>query len=416
MAKRSRRTARPRVSREKVRENARQGAGGTSWFDLPEGIEQFTPDKAGSILIDVLPYEVKSQQHPDNVEAGVLWWKYPFLVHHGVGATNQSLVCPTSIGKPCPICQEKAKLAKNRDENEEQIKALNPQKYVAYNIVDPDDADKVVVLVLSRGKFAVPLEKELDEGEEGILYFWDVTEEGKTLKVRFSDATFAGHKYIEATRIDFRDRAAMDEDEVLAKVACLDEIFNVMPYDKLKAVFLELGPEEADDEGAERIAIESAPWRAKKTKPAPEPEPDEDDEELEEDEEDLEDEEHDEDEEDAGAGEEEEDDLPEEDEEEDEEDSEDVDDDDEEDDSEDVDDEEAPPPPKKSKTTKAPPKSKKAPAAKAGKGHKCPAGGTFGTDIDKFDECEECEIWAECEEENAYDSAQKTAKSKKAKK
>ena len=43
-------------------------------------------------------------------------------------------------------------------------------------------------------------------------------------------------------------------------------------------------------------------------------------------------------------------------------------------------------------TTQANQKSKKG---------KCPAGGTFGKDLDKFEgECEDCPLWEECEEAN----------------
>ena len=68
------------------------------------------------------------------------------------------------------------------------------------------------------------------------LAFYDV-KGGQTLKVRFSDATFSGQKYLEATRFDFSDRDDMDEDEVLAKTVCLEEALIVLPYEKIKDMF-----------------------------------------------------------------------------------------------------------------------------------------------------------------------------------
>ncbi len=402
---------RRRVSREDVRKNAKD-AGGSSkrWFELPEGVREWTPDKAGSVLMDVLPYEVTAAQHPDKVEKGVLWYKRPFAVHHNVGPANESVVCPASVGKHCPMCEERKRLAKNWDENEEQIKALNAQRFVAFNIKDPDDEDKVAVFAVSRGKFAVALEKELQEGDEDILNFYDVTDEGKTLKVRFSDATFEGRKYLQATRIDFRDRPAMDEDEVLGKTVCLDDMFVVMDYDKLKALFLQV------DEDEETSVKKD---KGKKGKPAPVDDDDEEEEEEEDDEPEEEDDDEEEEEEDKppmkkGKGkpapvEEDEEDEDDDDEEEDDEeggeeddDEEDEDDDeeagDDEDEEEDEDEDEEPPAKSKGKKGKSKP-AKEEPKGKKGKAPKCPVkGGTFGKDVDKYKECDKCEHWDACED------------------
>lgn len=247
MAKRKRK----RVSREKVKENAAQGSrGGSDWFDLPEGVGRWSPDKAGRYNLDILPYEVQSKQHPDDIEPECLWYKYPFQVHHGLGAASNSLVCPRSINLPCPVCEERDKLYKeDSDKYEDVIKDLRPQKFVAYNILDPEDSDKVCVFTMSRGKFAKTLENELkDPDNEEHLAFFDVNKDGRTMRVRFSDAAFEGRKYIECTKIDFRHREEMDEDEILDKVVCLEKVLIVPPYDKLKAIFLQEEPEEEPED------------------------------------------------------------------------------------------------------------------------------------------------------------------------
>lgn len=245
---------RRRVSREHVRQNAQQGAQTVTWFDLPEGVDIWKPDKAKRVNIDIIPYEVKDKDHPDKVEAGVLWYKYPFQVHHGVGLSSDSIVCPISVHQRCPICEERARLAKDWDENEEQIRAISPQKYVAYNVLNPEDSDKVAIFAISRGKFAAPLELELDEGDDEILNFYDVTKEGKTLRVRFSKESYQGRPYLQATKIDFEDRDEMDEDDILGKTVCLDTMFSVLPYEKIKSMFLQEGgdEEEPDEESSPR--------------------------------------------------------------------------------------------------------------------------------------------------------------------
>lgn len=239
-----------RVSRDRVRDNAKKGpGGGSNWFKLPDHVRQYAPEKKVTLDMNFYPYIVSSDKHPDDVKPGELWFKYPFKVHHGIGPNNMSIVCPTTIGKPCPLCEEKVRLSKNYDENKVAIKVVKPQSYVAYNIEDPDDKDAVAVFAMSWGKFAKPLEKELKENDE-VLDFYDVTDQGKTLTVRFTDEEFTGDDgkksdFLQATRIDFVDREALDEQEILGKVVCLDEMFVVLEYNKIEELWK--GDEDASD-------------------------------------------------------------------------------------------------------------------------------------------------------------------------
>jgi hypothetical protein len=412
------------VSSEDVRRNAKAGAGGgQNWLKLPDGTRQWAPEASGRVLINILPYEVTSENHPDGIDAGKLWYKYPFAVHHSVGANNISIVCPGSIGQACPICQEKQRL-KGKDVDEDTLKSLNPQRYVAYNMVDPDDEDKIAVLVMSRGKFAVALESEIDEGEDEILGFYHVDKSGKTLKVRFSDAEFMGKKYLEATRIDFIDREAMDEDEILKKVVNLDEMLVVLPFDKIKSLFLQTEEEEDEDEDEPK---------KKSSKPAKD--------------EDKDDDEDDEDEKPSKKSKSDEDDDEDEDDEDDKPKkkatvvlSKDKKKSKDEDDDEDEDDEEKPKSKKKDEDEDEPKKKSKSddddedededePKKKSKsddddedededepKSKKCPTkGGTFGKDVDKYDACDDCPLWDACEEAHKEMKKSKDEPKKKSK-
>ena len=271
---------RKRISKEKVRENAEKGSqGGSDWFQLKEGVTRWSPEDAGKYAIDFVPYEVKSKNHPDDVEQGCLWYKLPFAVHHGVGANNFSVVCPQSAGKLCPICEEKNRVVKEDAEgNEEQIKQLSTQKFIAYNILNPEDASKTSLFIMSRGKFATKLEEELkDPDNEENLAFFDVNKDGRTLRVRFSEEKFNGKKFLQATKIDFRPREEMDEDEILDKVICLDEALIILPYDKLKSMFFQ---ETEEEDGDDKEDKEEKP----KSKPKEDEEDDEDEDEDDEDE------------------------------------------------------------------------------------------------------------------------------------
>jgi hypothetical protein len=249
MARNKNKSKRKRLDKDEVRrKSAPVAGGGGDWFNLPKGIESWVPEKKGKYNIDILPYETTDENHPSDVAPGTVWYQRAFKVHHGVGADSKSIICPGSIGMKCPICEEQARLSKDYDENEDVIKTLRPQRYVAFNILDPEDSDNVCLFAMSVGKFYNLLEQELAEAEDDdIANFFDVTDDGRTLKVRFSDASYSGRKYLEATKIEFKSRDAMDEDEIFGKVANLDEIFVVMDYDKVKDLFEQVDDDDTGD-------------------------------------------------------------------------------------------------------------------------------------------------------------------------
>ncbi len=262
------RKKRQRMSSEDIKKKSVQKQGGVeSWFRLPDGVRVWTPTKKGVYKLDFLPYEVTTENHPNEIAPGIVWKQYPFKVHHSVGPDKKSFICPTTIGKKCPICEEIARLSKDYDANEDIIKTLRPQRYMAYNIVDPDDEEKVAILAMSVGKFSNLLDKELEESDEDIANFFDVTEDGRTVRVRFSDAEYGGRQYLEATKIDFLEREAMDEDEIFNKTVNLDEIFVVPDYEKLASLFQQ--DDDGDDDEDDEVPVKKSKEKPvqKKAKP-----------------------------------------------------------------------------------------------------------------------------------------------------
>jgi hypothetical protein len=283
---------RKRMSKGHTKDNAaRGGGGGNNWFNLPDGVNDWHPEEAGSYMIDVVPYEVTDNDHPDRAEPGALWYKRRFFVHHGVGSNEESVVCPRSVGKPCPICEERQKLEK-KGADEETLRELKPQQFVAFNVLNPEDAEQVSVFTMSYGKFAKPLLKELEEDDGEFGYFYQAEDGGHTIKARFSDASFGGRKYIECTRIDFRPRDDMDEDEILEQTVNLDEFLIVKDYEKLRSMLLQMEADEQDEDEDEDEdeQEEEAPNKRGRGRPKKDPEPEPEDEDDDEDEDDEDDE------------------------------------------------------------------------------------------------------------------------------
>lgn len=346
------------------------------YLKLPKDVRVFQPE-AGRIQLDILPYIVTDEKHPDrNVEMeiaipGELWYKRPFKVHRNIGAENDTVVCLTSFSQRCPVCEY---LAKRRKEGAdlEEIKALRPSQRNLYCVIPigvKGADEKPHVWDVSQYLFQNLLNEELEEDSDNAV-FPDL-EEGLTLRIRFEEQQLGKNRFNEAKRIDFEKRDEIYDDSILEGIPNLDEMLARLTYEELDAKFLEIegvtGVEETsaveNTEVRKRKKIESSipaeapimrrrkaksepeseededetdvigkgetrpPVRRRKTKPEPEPEPEDDDDEIYEDE-------------------------PE-------------------------------------------PASKGTPAD----GDRCPHGHRFGVDCEKFDDCDVCEIWDECIDE-----------------
>lgn len=405
--------------KDRFKKRAKEGAQKGFSVSLPENVKRFSPKK-GTYKLDVIPYTVSAKKHPDGVAAGELWCRRPFLIHYGIGVDNKPQVCPRTIGKPCPICEYYERERKRPGADEDALKEIRAKARELYNVIDLDNEDDgIQVLEMSYHLFGKLLENEINEADDDEVAGFAELKGGKTLKVRFSESSMGTNKFLEATRIDFLDRDDYKK-SILDDVVDLDTVFNILPYEELEAVFLE-------DEGAGMAGDDDdddKPKSKSKKKSYKDDDDDDDDEKpksrraskKEEPEEDDDDEapksrraskkaepEDDDDNEKPKSRRSAKKAQPEDDDDEDEKPkrkatskkSEPEDDDDEE-----------PKAKSKSKAKKKPEpdddEDEDEPKAKKGKGGKsaggeCPlSNGTFGKDFNKFDECDDCEVWSEC--------------------
>lgn len=243
--------------RGKVAANAQKttSSGNTvGYLRLPKGVSLFTPEAEMRVKLDFLPYIVTDKNHPDrdsDIELaieGSQWYRRPFKLHRGIGVNKESIICPTSFGKKCPICEYKTKRGKEGAEIEE-LKALKASLRNLY-IVIPLDSKKHEpvphIFDISDFLFQEQLAKELKENEEYEV-FPSLTE-GLTLKVRFIPGTFATkNPYPQADRIDFLERDEQYDDSMLNKVPNLDEVLICLSYDAINNKFFELEDETQEE-------------------------------------------------------------------------------------------------------------------------------------------------------------------------
>lgn len=223
------------------------------YLSLPKGVNIFTPPTSGKIHLDIIPYLVTDEKHMDRNDKsevalpGELWYKKPYMVHRGVGPNNDSFVCLGTLGKPCPICEFRAK-RKMEGADEEEIKALKPSKRNLYVVVPIDVKDyeeKPHIFDISQYLFQDKLNNELEENQDADI-FPDL-DEGLTLRIRFTEESFGKNKYGEVSRIDFLDRQTQYGEDFLDQVPNLDEVLTILSYKELQAKFLETSAEEEED-------------------------------------------------------------------------------------------------------------------------------------------------------------------------
>jgi len=226
-------------------ENAEMRSSGANYgyLKLPEGVRVFNPEIETVAVIDILPYEVTDKNHMDKIEVDTVWYKKPFKIHREVGVENDSVVCPTTFGKPCPICEHQATLREDGDTNEETLKKLNAKyrslyvvKVRSYDGKKKFDKKEYHLFDFSDHLFQRIFETQLKRKEAFADFF--LPDSGKSLEITFDKKSFGeGKPFPIATRIDFVDRKKQYKEDVIDEIPNLDEVLTLLPYEELEAKF-----------------------------------------------------------------------------------------------------------------------------------------------------------------------------------
>jgi len=364
MKKRSRRLWREAAKRARERAVRRQSGYRQTAYTVPEGARLFRPREGGVKRIDVIPF-VAGKGNP-YAEEGAITFERTFWVHRNVGPDQAQYVCPAkSAGKRCPICEYRRKLMDDPAADEQMIKDLKPQERQLFNVIDVDEPDKgIQIWDVSYWCFGKQLDGEIKtqaedpEAEEDYSMFFSLTD-GYTLRVAIEEASAGSFSYFKTATIQFRKRRKPYPEDLLDEAHCLDDLIIVLPYEKLKAIFLQLPEAETEVENPVGEDDE-APFEVDEADAVADEPVDEDEE----------------------ADEVVADDEPE------------------------GEEDEAEVPPKGrsaaaksfARTSGGGSSKSRSKKPSSEKGPKCPAGGRFGVDTDTLKECADCELWDECDD------------------
>jgi len=217
------------------------------YLRLPKDVSVFSPEPGKRSKFDIIPYEVKTTMHPDRnprtgrATPGTLWYKYSFFIHRGIGGGDgETVVCPSTIGKPCPVCNARSKRIKE-GANKKETDSLKASKRVLYNVIPREHSkfkEQMHLLDISYYNLQNMIDNDIDENPK--LGIFPDLEEGRTLNVRFASKTIGkSEPYAQADRIDYDEREPIDE-SIIDETACLEEVLNILSYEELEAKFLEM--------------------------------------------------------------------------------------------------------------------------------------------------------------------------------
>ena len=219
-----------------------------NWYTLKEGRN----------YLDILPYEVSSDNHPDGIPIGEDDYKLEVWQHSNIGVNDEKVLClKKTYGKKCPICEAQQELMDaGKEWDSKEIKALRPKLRCYYNVIDvSEDAetDEIQIFETSgaEGWFEDLLCKEskYSAKEEEIIAFYDL-EEGKTVVCRTCKDTFNKRTFYKPERIDFEDREEEYSEDIYEEVFPLDQMLKIPTYKEVEKIFL--GIEEEKEEREER--------------------------------------------------------------------------------------------------------------------------------------------------------------------
>ena len=246
--------------------------GGISYLKPGTKVKQWMCND-GEHLLDVIPYMAGTND--PNTREGEPQYVLDIWVHRGVGALDQSFVCPSKNFKQrCPICEKQLQMRKSGDFTDDEVKALSAKRRTMYNVICWDSKEEirkgVQIFEISHFFFEKHLAELCKRPKGGGFVVFSDPDSGKSIsfkkKSKGQNMEFLGHRF------EDRDEDTEITDEMLADALCLDELIHIPTVKELqKAVADGFAATEDEDE-------DDSPRKKRGRKKEEEEEPEDEDE------------------------------------------------------------------------------------------------------------------------------------------
>lgn len=238
-------------TRDNVKTKDSGGAQSKRAMQFPSGTN-FYKVKKGRNSIDILPFIIKTNHHPQKMKPGYEDYILDVFVHTKIGPGEDTVVClKKTFGKPCPICEEQADLRQNKSIPDHQLKkqlnALKPTRRAVYNIIDLEEPEKgVQIWEVSHFLFEKELLEEAETAESEVVTFADL-KDGRSINFRATEESIDTSTFFKYKSISFQKREPYAED-ILNETYSLDSYLVIPSYEEVQKLFLGIFDEEEDDD------------------------------------------------------------------------------------------------------------------------------------------------------------------------
>jgi len=216
----------------------------------------FYKPKDGWNRINIIPFEIKSDNHPlvksAEMQIGDCDYMLDVWVHKNVGPTGVDCVClKRNYNKHCPICEEAQKMKEQAKKKE--YDELRAKRRAYYNVIDlKDDDQKIQIFSVSHFLFEKELIEAARDDENGgeVISFADISE-GRVIKFKVTTESLNGQPMQKYKNFSFEEREEELDDSLIDDAISFDSIITVRDADTLESLMFN-GEDVDEEEPAEK--------------------------------------------------------------------------------------------------------------------------------------------------------------------
>lgn len=231
-------------------------SGGKSFLSFAQfgDVKLYKPSE-GYNLIDILPYIVSTNHHPQGIAKGDPDYILDVWIHQGVGENDDAFVClERTFQKSCPICEEReARLKAGADWKSDDVQDLLPSRKAIYNVIDEDKPNIIQIFIASYAFFErdglLDELEDYEKKEEQIIF--SSLSDGRSIKFKATSHKFGKRDYFKYRKFTFEERDKPYPESILDKVYPLDSMLIIPTYEEVRDAFFAVPNDDEDGDNDE---------------------------------------------------------------------------------------------------------------------------------------------------------------------